>query len=184
MHRLAKKKKKKKKRERRRSRVWQNTKIGKNAFLCSMTGSKIVAVAEAEIGQGETPINSNRTKYGRWFGLDGVPWCGVFVSWCCAKAGAPLPALGYSKGFAGCQTAVARLRKLGLMTDDPQPGDLVFFDWNRDGRHDHTGIFVKRLPRNKFESIEGNTSFVNDSNGGTVMRRTRDFSTAIFFSRP
>ena len=139
-------------------------------------------IARAELGTTEEPKDSNRTKYGKWFGLDGVAWCGMFVSWCYDKAGKPLGNIGFKKGFAGCQTAVAHYRKAGKVVKDPQPGDIVFFDWNRDGRYDHTGLFVKWLDATKtlFETIEGNTAVGNDSNGGNVMIRKRQISVAIF----
>lgn len=35
---------------------------------------KIVQVATREIGYLESPKNSNKTKYGVWFGFDGVAW--------------------------------------------------------------------------------------------------------------
>jgi hypothetical protein len=142
--------------------------------------SKIVEVASAEIGNKEIPDDSNLTKYGKWFGLDGVPWCGIFVSWVYAMAGYPLGNLGFRKGFAGCQTAVARFRASGEITRKPVPGDIVFFDWNADGRFDHTGVFVKKIDAQFFEAIEGNTSVANNSNGGTVMLRRRSFGKAIF----
>ena len=64
---------------------------------------------------------------------------------------------------------------------DPQPGDIVFFDWNKDGRYDHTGIFESFIEGYAyFNCIEGNTAVGNDSNGGNVMRRIRSVSTAIF----
>lgn len=68
--------------------------------------NRIVEIASAEIGQKEQPENSNETKYGEWFGLNGVAWCGIFVSWVYAMAGRQLPKIGFTKGFAGCQTAV------------------------------------------------------------------------------
>jgi len=142
--------------------------------------SKIVEVAEKEIGTTEKPLNSNKQKYGVWFGLNGVAWCGEFVSWCYFMAGFPLPKIGFTKGFAGCQTAVAYFKKNNKITNKPIAGDIVFFDWNKDGRYDHTGIFVKWLNENEFESIEGNTAIGNDSNGGQVMRRKRNKSVAIF----
>lgn len=143
----------------------------------------IIKVAENEIGVKESPKNSNKTKYGKWFGLDGVAWCGIFVSWVYAEAGFQLPRIGFLKGFAGCQTAVEYFRKNKLIVTEPEPGDIVFFDWNNDERYDHTGIFVKKIDENTFESIEGNTSFTNQSNGGEVMRRTRNYSVSIF-TRP
>ena len=142
--------------------------------------NEIIRVAEKEVGQVEVPTNSNKTKYGKWFGFDGVAWCGMFVSWCYATAGYPLPKIGFTKGFAGCQTAVAYFKKNKQITTKPIAGDIVFFDWNKDGRYDHTGIFVKWLNENEFETIEGNTAVGNDSNGGQVMRRKRNKSVALF----
>ena len=143
---------------------------------------KIVQVATREIGYSESPKNSNNTKYGVWFGLPKLPWCGIFVSWVYHHAGKPLGNIGFKKGFAGCQSAVAYFKKKKLITDAPEEGDIVFFDWNKDGRYDHTGIFVKWLDedKTKFETIEGNTSLMNDSNGGSVMIRNRNIKTAIF----
>jgi hypothetical protein len=146
--------------------------------------NEIIRIAEKEIGQGEKPLNTNKTKYGKWFGWDGVAWCGMFVSWCYAHAGFPLPKIGFTKGFAGCQTAVAYFKKNNQITTNPKEGDIVFFDWNSDGRYDHTGIFVKWIDDNTFETIEGNTSLKNDSNGGNVMRRTRNKKLAIFVNVP
>ncbi len=143
--------------------------------------SKVVEIARKEIGQGEVPLNSNRTKYGKWFGFDGVAWCGMFVSWCYAQVGAPLGNIGFKKGFAGCQTAVAYFRKNNRITNNPMAGNIVFFDWNGDGRHDHTGIFVRWIEVGKtFEAIEGNTAVGNDSNGGNVMLRQRGVKNVMF----
>jgi len=143
-------------------------------------GFIIVQVAEKEIGTKESPANSNKTKYGKWFGLDGLAWCGQFVSWVYAQAGHQLPRLGYIKGFAGCQTAYSMFKTKGWLTDNPVAGDIVLFDWGKDGRYDHTGIYVKDLGNGNFESIEGNTSLTNNSNGGEVMRRTRNKKVAVF----
>lgn len=141
---------------------------------------KQLEIALKEIGYSEEPDNSNLTKYGEWFGLNGVAWCGIFVSWCFAQAGKQLPKVGFNKGFAGCQTAVKYFKENKMITDSPVPGDIVFFDWNSDGRYDHTGIFEKRDDANYFYSVEGNTSITNDSNGGMVMRRRRKYRQAIF----
>jgi cell wall-associated NlpC family hydrolase len=147
--------------------------------------SKIVEIAKKEIGMTESPKNSNKTKYGKWFGYDGVAWCGMFVSWCYDQAGKRLPKIGFTKGFAGCQTAVAYFKKSGEVTTEPQAGDIVFFDWNLDGRHDHTGIFVEWLFKGQtFISIEGNTSSTNQSNGGNVERRTRTVNKGTIFAHP
>lgn len=144
--------------------------------------NRIVEVAEKEIGTVESPKNSNITKYGQWFMLTGVAWCGIFVSWVYDKAAKPLPRIGFTKGFAGCQTAVAYFIKNKKLTLTPDPGDIVFFDWNGDGRYDHTGIFIKWTNKEigEFETIEGNTAIGNDSNGGQVMRRIRNNKNVLF----
>lgn len=146
--------------------------------------NKIVETAIAEVGYTENPPNSNRTKYGEWFGFDGVPWCGMFVSWVYAKAGYPLGNIGFLKGFAGCQTAVAHYTKTGEITESPVSGDIVFFDWNNDGRYDHTGIYVKDTEKNTRIFIEGNTSLSNQSNGGEVMQRERNNTIKMIFVHP
>lgn len=51
-----------------------------------MIQHKIIQIASKEIGQTESPKNSNKTKYGKWAKLDGVAWCGLFVSWVYAQA--------------------------------------------------------------------------------------------------
>lgn len=137
--------------------------------------NRIIETAIKEIGTIEKPKNSNKTKYGKWFGFDGVPWCGIFVSWVYAQAGYPLGNIGFPKGFAGCQTAVAHFRKTGEIVKNPQRGDIIFFDWNGDKRYDHCGI-VNDNNGNGIGTIEGNTSFTNESNGGQVMNRFRYFN--------
>lgn len=36
--------------------------------------NEIIRIAQKEIGGIEKPANSNKTKFGKWFGLDGVAW--------------------------------------------------------------------------------------------------------------
>jgi hypothetical protein len=56
----------------------------------------VVRVATSQLGYHER--GDNLTKYGAWYGLNGQPWCGMFVSWVFAKAGHPLPHLQGDKG--------------------------------------------------------------------------------------
>ena len=146
-----------------------------------MSKSKIIEIANKYIGYKESPRNSNMTIFGKWANYNGVPWCGLFVSKCYEEAGFPLDKIGFAfNGFAGCQTAVAYFKKNKKITSNPAEGDIVFFDWNKDGRYDHTGLFVRKIGDIYFECIEGNTSLTNQSNGGEVMLRKRKFSDAIF----
>jgi hypothetical protein len=67
----------------------------------------------------------------------------------------------------------ARAGKYGLTTtSSPIPGDLVCYDWQRDGIYDHVGLFEEGDAAS-WRAIEGNTSTSSNSNGGQVMRRSR-----------
>lgn len=140
----------------------------------------IIEIARGEIGVTEKPKNSNQTKYNVWMGLPNLPWCAMFVSWCYSMSGRQLPNIGFAKGFAGCQTGYAYFKKNGWLTNNPQEGDIVLFDWNDDGRYDHTGLFVRWIDKVHFETIEGNTSLGNQSNGGQVMLRIRANKNVVF----
>lgn len=143
-----------------------------------MNLSNVVKVALQEVGYIES--EGNKTKYGRWFGLNGLPWCGIFVSWCYAMGGIKLPNIGFKRGFAGCQTAVEYFSDKKMIVQNPVAGDIVFYDWQGDGRCDHTGIYLKRDDDKTFYAIEGNTSTANQSNGGCVMVRNRHYKNCIF----
>ena len=154
-----------------------------------MNGQKVIDIARLEVGVKEEPANSNNVKYNTWmYGKEvydtataKYPWCAAFVSWCYDHAGFPLGNIGYPKGFVGCPYAVSHLDKWGKIVTIPEMGDIVFFDWQGDGKFDHTGIFEKDLGKGLFQSIEGNTAFGNDSNGGKVMvRADRKYKNAIF----
>jgi hypothetical protein len=146
----------------------------------------VVDIARREVGVTEEPPNSNKVKYNTWiYGKEvsgsAYPWCGAFVSFCFDQAGRTIKGAGLSKGFVGCPYAVEKVSKWGKIVTVPQPGDVVFFDWDGNGIFDHTGIFEKDLGKGLFQAIEGNTAFGNDSNGGAVMvRADRKYKNAIF----
>lgn len=147
-------------------------------------GDDIVNLALEEVGYCENPPKSNKTKYGEWFGLDGVPWCGIFVSWVYHKAGFPLGNIGFSKGFAGTQTALKHFQETGEIVEIPVPGDIVLFDWQGDNTPDHTGIYVDGYGTGQLKTVEGNTAVGNDSNGGEVMLRSRSETLSMVFVHP
>lgn len=148
------------------------------------TVEDVLRVARAEIGTKENPPRSNRTKYGEWYSWNGVPWCAIFVSYCFYMAGNKLPPIQSKKGFAYCPYGVDFYRTKREFDRIPKAGDIVFFDWEKDGVSDHVGIVEKVLNNNQVVTIEGNTSYENNSNGGEVMRRTRDLSTIQGFAHP
>ncbi|MEN9684832.1 MAG: hypothetical protein RLZZ28_618 [Bacteroidota bacterium] len=147
-----------------------------------MSRQAIIDIAAAEKGMGEKPANSNLTKYGKWYGFDGVPWCAMFVSWVYDQAGYPLGKIDDENGFRYCPSAYQFWKAHDRITTEPHKGDIVLFDWSGDGKCDHTGIFVEWVtPYKSFISWEGNTAMGNDSDGGKVMLRSRNTSTVKAF---
>lgn len=150
-----------------------------------MSRDEIISLAAEQVGITESPPDSNCTKYGRWFGLDGNKWCAMYVSWVFDQAGYPLGYIDTDKGFSSCQSGYEHWHRTGEITANPRPGDIVLFDWDHDGHCDHTGIFLKWIDAGfTFNSYEGNTSHGNNSNGGEVMLRLRYKSSVKAFVSP
>src|SRR5215831_14467365 len=129
-----------------------------------------------QVGYHENPPGSNMNKYGAWYGMDGAPWCAMFVTWCFETAGKGSPSFKAGSYYSYVPNIVAdgRGNRNGLKTTDtPIPGDLVCYDWNFDGTYDHVGIFQAWADTSSFWACEGNTSGADNSNGGEVMRRQR-----------
>ena len=100
------------------------------------TVRELLDIARGELGYKETPANSNRTKYGAWYGLDGQPWCVMFVEWVFAQASVKLPI-----ETASCTILMNAAKSAGnWVTSNYQPGDVVIYDWGGDKRPDHCGI--------------------------------------------
>ena len=112
------------------------------------TTQLIVEVAASQIG------NVGGEPYWSWYGFtERVEWCACFVSWCASKC-------GYLPKFAGCSAGVQWFRARNQWADrsiTPDPGTIIFFDWDRDGVPDHTGI-VEKSENGYVYTIEGNTS--------------------------
>ncbi|MBL7921597.1 MAG: peptidoglycan-binding protein [Bacteroidia bacterium] len=138
-----------------------------------MSREKIIEIAASQVGTKESPANSNKTKYGKWYGFDGFAWCAMFVSWVYDQAGHPLGHIDDDKGYRDCRSGYNHWKATGEITNNPEKGDIVLFDWTNDGRADHTGIFNEWLDagKTKFSAYEGNTAVGNDSDGGQVMFR-------------
>lgn len=135
----------------------------------------VLRIAAAEIGTKESPSGSNKVKYAEWYGMNGEPWCAMFVSWVFAQAEL-LKACGGK--FAYCPYWVDYAKEHGMWLDreeKPQPGDIIFF--SNGSRACHVGIVEKRNGSSSVTTIEGNTSVTSNDNGGAVMRRTRSYGT-------
>jgi cell wall-associated NlpC family hydrolase len=149
----------------------------------------LIEIAKAEINTCETPVN--KTKYGKWYGLNGQPWCAIFVSWCFAQVGLSKSVAAQTpKGFASCDAGMKWFVKKNKIVPVGQakPGDIVFFQFDEDALADHVGIVVGNNPITKnLVCIEGNTSSGgagSQSNGDGVYKRKRSYSLVMAVARP
>lgn len=141
----------------------------------------VLTIARAQVGYREYPANSNKTKYGVWYGLDGQPWCMMFVQWCFAqaKAAALLPLK-----TASCGALMRAAQNAGVwVVGNYRPGDVVIYDFPGGAATDHCGI-VDTVAANTIVAIEGNTGAGNDANGGQVKRRERSKTLIVGAVRP
>ena len=149
-----------------------------------MTAAKIVEIAKKEVGYKEG--TNNDTKYGKWFGMNHVPWCMEFVMWVIDQAGEGKKVTK----TAGCEffEAWAKRNDLIVATNLVQEGDILLFDFKKEGKSVHTGI---ALGYNKnthlIDTVEGNTAGDNigsQANGDGVYFKHRAPSTVRYVVRP
>lgn len=117
----------------------------------------------------------------------GVHNCAMFTTWAATKhAIKSFNRLQAQYAYVPYMLNDAIAGRNGLyVVANPLPGDLVIFNWDKVGVPEHVGFFEEWTDRKggNFTSVEGNTSFGNDSNGGAVMRRDRNVSQGVTFVR-
>lgn len=148
----------------------------------------VLTVAQSQIGVKEYPAGSNTVKYNTWYYGRAVkdssaakyPWCAVFMAWCFKQAEMydTIKGVQYKES---CRSWMNWAKENGTFKQTGKAGNIVLFDWGRDGVPDHIGIVEKVISRNQYITIEGNTSAGNNSNGGQVQRRTRSIADIIGF---
>lgn len=89
------------------------------------------------------------------------PWCATFVTACAIKCGAT----DIIPKECSCNKMIELFKKLGCWNENdahvPAPGDILFYDWDDDGKGDnkgeveHVGI-VEKVSGNTITVIEGN----------------------------
>lgn len=113
----------------------------------------IVDVAISEIGYKEE--GGNKTKYGKWYGMNGAAWCHMFVSWCASQAGVSSDIVPKT---ASTTAGMEWFKKKGLFQYKekytPKRGDIIYF---KSSGASHVGI-VERVEGSTVHTVEGNTS--------------------------
>lgn len=159
--------------------------------------NEVLKVAVSQIGVKESPANSNKTKYGKAFGENGVPWCAIFLWWCFqqAKAGSLFPhnsnaAYAQDQIVSKCHGSWVMKKNTSKATrkaylKKAKAGDVVTFDFGRmDAYRQHIGI-VEKVSGDYLICIEGNTSqHGSQSNGGMVCRQRRLYTSVCAAARP
>lgn len=107
------------------------------------SGGNIRKYRTAVTGPGENPD-------------DAESWCADFASWLWKEAGVPWGPEG--KGDDYTPTMVNLAKKTGAWKEqDPQPGDMVFIDWEGGEGVDHVAV-VEKVENGRVYTIAGNES--------------------------
>ena len=98
-------------------------------------------------------------EYWSWYGFDyRVEWCACFASWCEDQCGYIEAGAAPKFAMVGDGATWFENRNQWIAADgEPAAGDLIFFDWDRDGYLDHVGI-VSKVIDDKIFTVEGNSS--------------------------
>lgn len=100
------------------------------------------------------------------------PWCADFVSWVFKQAGAPVGAGGKGEDYTVAMKQWAQGEGRWRAKDHvPKPGDIVFYDWQNDGKVDHVAL-VEKVNGRSITTIGGNED-------GAVRRQERPLNTNI-----
>jgi hypothetical protein len=144
-----------------------------------------LAVALREVGVKEVGGNNRGPRVEQYQAVDDIPgggyaWCADFVAWCYRQAGWPESFEGWQEAYVPSWVAEARGGRHGLhAVANPGAGDLVAFDWQSDGKHDHIGMvrWAIRVPGGFVAyTVEGNTSgdsAGSQDDGGGVYKKRR-----------
>ena len=143
------------------------------------TRDDVLKIAAWQLGVLENPAGSNRQKYGEAYGMNGQPWCVMFVWWVFREAGFNRRKPASCTHLPNAYTSAGQ-----WVTSGYKPGDIVMFDFTgKRSKTEHCGI-VEKVNGNTLTTIEGNTGTASNANGGAVMRRTRDVRFVTGACRP
>jgi peptidoglycan hydrolase-like protein with peptidoglycan-binding domain len=147
------------------------------------TAGHVLDIARKQLGEKESPANSNVCKFSKWYPMAGSPWCAMFVSWVLDRARIE----GYKHAYTPSGAALFQQHHRWF-TANPKPGDVVYFDFPDSlPRIQHVGFVEKVNGDGSIVAIEGNTSggdSGSQDNGGGVFRRVRARSLIVGFGRP
>ena len=154
-----------------------------------MSLERVIEIARRELGYTESPAGSNCTKYGAAYGLQGQPWCVIFLWWVFRQAGESAAFFGGAK-TASCGKLLRWYREQGqtVPASEVQPGDIVILNFHGTKDTEHCGLVVETPVQNGKQviyTVEGNTSRAgSQDNGGMVCEKTRYPDQIVGVCRP
>ena len=128
----------------------------------------------------------NRSMFGKRLGYETAPWAGAFIDVIAREAGLYVPSCVYTP------TALATFIKNGQLTNRPQEGDLVFFNFASKNEtasaftQPHIGLVVdtrEYKSTGRFLTIEGDAT-TSKQTGTGVQMKTRYSTDVLAFARP
>lgn len=146
---------------------------------------RLLAVTKGELGVTESPPGSNRTKYGKAYGWDGVPWCVIFLWWCFHRAGLDYSFFGGAK-TASCGTLYQWYKAGGMVAaaEEARAGDILLTNFHGGKDPEHCGLVIE-AGDGWIRTIEGNTSSSgSQDNGGMVCEKVRVYRQVVAVLRP
>lgn len=122
---------------------------------------KLVDVAKKEIGYKQD--STGWTKYGQWWSekvgdsaFAKAKWSSMFLAWCGNQVGLEDEKYGYYACSDYWITWFKNNNSYHEVKDyTPLAGDMIFFDYDKDGKSDHNGL-VETVNGSKVICIEGN----------------------------
>lgn len=137
------------------------------------TNKELLAVAIKQLG-------NTGGKYRKYVG-EGGSWCDMFVYWLFNANGCGSLLNWTTKAQKiNCPTSILWCKK-NLAEIPPyiaMPCDIIYFDWDKNGRPNHIGIVESKVSTSAIKTIEGNTS------GGKVARKNRETKYVCGIYRP
>lgn len=159
-----------------------------------MSLQAVIEAAKADLGYTESPPNSNKTKFGEWYGMNGQPWCVMALAYWFNRAGERMAFFGGGK-TASCETLLRWYMEQGLMysASEVQVGDIVILNFHGTQDTEHCGLVVGVNYhqtggwKTSVQTIEGNTTPGEEGsqdNGGCVALKTRWGNQVVGVCRP
>lgn len=144
--------------------------------------NEFIDTLKKEVGYAEK--SDGYTKFGDWYHKQvekdstykTAPWCDMFISWAADKAGVK-DSVGQ---FAYTVSHAEWFKKKDAWSDKPEPGSIVFFDWDQTGEIgaiDHVGV-VEKVSDGKVHTIEGNID------GGSLKKKVREDADIVGYGLP